>query len=656
MGYLPIDVTKMSLTSFKAFNSICFYRTIFLWTFISCIINSGSTFGQKNDIRIKSKKVSSDAVKNTDSVNVHLFVKDDSALAVIKLRYVQARSSADSTKLYEALSQITEYLFYKASYDSCMFYLVEMQRLGAKVKRQDWVAEAELHIGNVWIARLEYMKGMAQYLKALNWAEKNGNKLEASISQKIAELYIRMRRYEEALSYLNNAEQKALFFDNKFLLSLIYISKGNVFISKKYDNRKRSDEYLNKAFALAKEHKWLIVEQTALISLARNEVSDSEYNNALAHLETAEKVYDKNEGSNIQILIYRARCHLELGNTTLAEQTLGVALNLARPKRTYFISQIMGLYSKLEEKKGNYSKALDFYKQSNLYKDSIEGDNIKDSIAWLKYQYQTMEKNSELIKNKLFIQQQNEEIYRKNYLTYTLTGLCILILTISLLIFQYKQRIQKHKNEMTAWKAKVEGEEMERARIAIILHDTIGATLSTASMWFKNALYDNEPLKTNFEYKEGMKLLDDGLNAVRNGSHSLMPDFLKRLGLIEAVGAYCSNVEKTDALKIEYQYYGTFDGIDEEITLAVYRTVQELVYNVIKHAGASNVIIQLSCHEKLLSLTVEDDGRGFNTNDLKTATGIGLQNIINSTKYLNGHFNIASEPETGTMVYIEYPV
>jgi signal transduction histidine kinase len=131
---------------------------------------------------------------------------------------------------------------------------------------------------------------------------------------------------------------------------------------------------------------------------------------------------------------------------------------------------------------------------------------------------------------------------------------------------------------------------------------------------------------------------------------------MMRLGLPEALGVYCTNVERATGVTIQYQHYGTFELVSDEVALTVYRTIQELVNNVIKHAGASTMILSLTCHKRLLAITVEDDGKGFDVKTLKTSKGIGLQNISNNTKYLKGQFSISSEPGMGTSVYIEYIV
>jgi signal transduction histidine kinase len=646
----------MSVTKLKKFNLFSLQRIFFLLLVIVCVVGCSESAQKTTPAETKQKEESTAKFVSEHVVEMDKSLLNDSAFIIYKTQLDEAKRGNDSKKLFEGLNKISEFLYYKASYDSSLVYLNQALELSKTVDSPAWRGVVELHLGNVWISKLDYMKGMTHYLEALKWAEKDGGAMQGSISQKLGSLYIRLKRYPEALNYLDAAERNALKFKNEFLLALIYSSKGNVYASKVYNQQERSNEYLNKAYALAKKHNWRLVEQNTLIYLARNEVAAKAYDSALNHLDIAEAVYDGNESGAIQIFIYRAKCYLETGELAAAEKNIVKARGLSGSKRRYFLSAIFDLFSSLEEKKGNYKSALDYYKQSKLYKDSVEGGDIKDSIAWLKYQYQMVKKDNELITNKLFIQRQGQEIYRKNYLTYTLIIICVLITIAFFLVIRYRLRIQKHKNELTTWKAKVEGEELERARIAAILHDTVGATLSTASMWLKNAEINDEKLNGNEDYQEGLKLLHIGLESIRDGAHNLMPDLLKRLGLPEAIGVYCSNVERATGITIQYQHCGPFESVSDEVALTVYRTIQELVNNVIKHANASTIILFLSCHKRLLAITVEDNGNGFDIKALKTSKGIGLQNISNNTRYLKGQFNVTSEIGTGTSVYIEYVI
>ena len=133
-----------------------------------------------------------------------------------------------------------------------------------------------------------------------------------------------------------------------------------------------------------------------------------------------------------------------------------------------------------------------------------------------------------------------------------------------------------------------------------------------------------------------------------------MPEALVKFGLDTALKDFCNEINQTGALKVNYQSIG-FDGITTEQTTAItiYRIIQELVNNAMKHASAKNVIVQISNSAGQISITVEDDGNGFDTAVLNHARGIGWSNIQNRVEFLKGQLDINSEPGKGTSVHIE---
>jgi two-component system, NarL family, sensor kinase len=139
-----------------------------------------------------------------------------------------------------------------------------------------------------------------------------------------------------------------------------------------------------------------------------------------------------------------------------------------------------------------------------------------------------------------------------------------------------------------------------------------------------------------------------------------MPEVLLKQNLPEAVRSYCNNIQDSNFLQIDYQYYGSFDGLTEHIKLNVYRMIQELLKNIIQHAHATHALVQLQANENMsegipmgLAITVEDNGVGFNVNEPKK--GIGLHNLQTRVSSLDGYLTIRSIPKKGTSVFIELP-
>jgi len=135
-----------------------------------------------------------------------------------------------------------------------------------------------------------------------------------------------------------------------------------------------------------------------------------------------------------------------------------------------------------------------------------------------------------------------------------------------------------------------------------------------------------------------------------------MPEALLKFGLGEAIQDYCDGINESNIVKMKYTQLGLQQPLEKSTEVILYRIVQELCNNAIKHAAAKNIFIQLTKHERGITLTVEDDGKGFDTNLLAKIKGAGLQNVQSRVDYLKGILNIESEAGKGTSVNIEIPL
>ena len=147
--------------------------------------------------------------------------------------------------------------------------------------------------------------------------------------------------------------------------------------------------------------------------------------------------------------------------------------------------------------------------------------------------------------------------------------------------------------------------------------------------------------------------LDQSIAELHRVSHNMMPEALVKYGLKEALENYCENLNLTGNINVQLQIYHMEERMDQSTEIILYRIIQELLNNVIKHAEAKNVLIQLVRKEDHFNLTVEDDGDGFDINEIENKTGAGLSNIKARAEYLNGNVDIVSKKGEGTSVNIE---
>lgn len=230
------------------------------------------------------------------------------------------------------------------------------------------------------------------------------------------------------------------------------------------------------------------------------------------------------------------------------------------------------------------------------------------------------------------------------------TLMCIGIIYYS--IWHYFQR------QLDKQKAVLEKEltiEQERTKMSRELHDGLGSMLSGIKHSFsamKNQLDLNEQQQIKFH--SNIEKLNDSIKELRNISHSMASESLLKYGLENSLKDYCQNINEPGVINISFTALHTEEmQLTEEQTFHIFRIVQELLQNVIKHAHATNTIVQISYNAKRLYLTVEDDGKGFDMETAKKKNGMGLKNIETRVKVLKGRIDF--QTASGTSVLIEIP-
>jgi signal transduction histidine kinase len=200
------------------------------------------------------------------------------------------------------------------------------------------------------------------------------------------------------------------------------------------------------------------------------------------------------------------------------------------------------------------------------------------------------------------------------------------------------------------------GQEEERSRIARDLHDGLGGMLSGV----KQTLFGisgNQilPESAAHSFHQVVGELDRSISELRNIARNMMPEALVRFGLTDALADFCDHLQSSGHLAVHFQAFGLEKRLDQDTEIVVFRIVQELVNNVVKHANASQVIVQVIRDEQRVHLTVEDDGQGFDPAKLQVAPGIGWLNIQSRVNYLGGNLELQSGlGKKGTTVNIEF--
>jgi two-component system NarL family sensor kinase len=335
------------------------------------------------------------------------------------------------------------------------------------------------------------------------------------------------------------------------------------------------------------------------------------------------------------------------------------------------LSQILLFRSDLAEKTGDFKEALFFRKRADSLKAKVASDKSLSDIHRLDVQYRTSEKDRSIAEQKVKLAKRQAAIRKKDMINTGLFIGCLLLAAIVFLAYRnirhrrrlsvqqwelHEQKINELQKErqLVAAQSLMKGQEEERSRLARDLHDGVGGLLSGVKLSLST-------MKGNvFLTEESAKAvttiigqLDSSITELRRVSHNMMPEALIRFGLKEALENYCENIDRSGVLKVRLQTYGLEKRMDQDTEIILYRTLQELLNNVVKHAAAREVLIQLIRDQNKFTLTVEDDGKGFDIHSPEFKSGAGLQNIQARAGYLNGVVDIRTAPGEGTSVTIE---
>lgn len=315
----------------------------------------------------------------------------------------------------------------------------------------------------------------------------------------------------------------------------------------------------------------------------------------------------------------------------------------------------------------DYKTAYEYKIQYDNLDDSLTGEENFKKIADVQHKFDNKKKENELLNTKA-------ENKQKSNLNKILFGSAIGLILFSLFgyrSFKNKQKISAQKQEiqkqtinelekdkqLSAIDAMLQGQEEERSRIAKDLHDGLGGMLSGAKLSFIN-MKENLVLtpENATQFDKSLSMLDNTIADLRKVAHNLMPEALVKFGLQEAVRDFCNSIQSSSNLKVVYQPLGVQNKLSNTAEVFTYRIIQELVNNAVKHASATQIIVQLTTNNNKVGIAVEDDGKGFDVNALANSKGAGMDNIKYRVQYFNGTIDTVTSAGNGTSVNIELNV
>lgn len=630
-----------------------------------------------------------------------------------ELQILRRQSESNRTDASEICIKLGEYYLDAGMQDSAIHFLKLANRLTEVKHKNQFVILLYTALGYSGKGMTDSAENAIN--RALKTNAKRSNEENALYELTAAALDIDKYQYENALKHLFAAEQISAEIPNpkgNALRMKIYHSIGVVFLRQK--EFAKAEQYIqtsiDKKFDTRAWPTVRALQNLAIVYTNTNRINEAQnkLDKALELLETnpnadfrkalyvnlgfllektgkfnqAKKLYLKSLAlsDSIQNKYFKARTLNNLASVSIsldqwqdAEQYAKQAVENALPLNIYQdLYYGFGNLMLIETHKSNYKKALEFAHEHYRYADSTSNATTKQKLRSLeaKYDYEKKEKEITALRFKESIML--SEIENRNRLL-----VISLAATISIFVFLFlairsnkqKRLIAEQQNKINEVKMKalesqqqmislqsmINGQESERTRIARDLHDALGGHFSTMKMYLGTLLYEREDLKTIPLLTKTYELIEQTSEEARRIAHNMMPETLIKLGLIQAVKELCTN-NSSPLLNFSFLHYGKDIRFRDSAEITIFRIIQELINNTIKHAEATEAIVQLVNDNDRLSITVEDNGKGYEISTSTNESKIGLVAIRNRVYLLNGKIHSESQIGVGTTVLIDFPI
>jgi len=495
-----------------------------------------------------------------------------------------------------------------------------------KTKDSSGTALAYLNMAYIFSDVNDWVNASVNLERGTNYLGINSNKYyQIAIYASLAEAYSRLNRLTGAKMYLRKSDSIIHLFPNAGGKTFYFIAKSESALSAKNYSEALTDNISSLAYA----REW---GDSSFVSKA---------------MENIGRTYQALEKYN------------EAASWLMMSNGIAIKYNYM-PQRKTTLKQLFLLYNE----SGQPQKAVAAAKELFNISDSlaIVQNNNRRIIMDAVFESENREKKITVLEQEKELQELR--IKQKNIFNYILIGSIIMLIFISLLSYRsykQKQKLQQQRirelekdKQLVAVDSMLKGQEDERTRLAKDLHDGLGGMLSGVKFSLMNMksklVIDHENVVV---FERSLDMLDTSIQELRRVAHNMMPEALVKFGLEEALKDYCANLNNAHILNVQYQSFGMAQRIDNSTEIIIYRIIQELLNNIFKHAKATEVLVQLLREENRLSITVEDNGKGFDVNDLEKSEGDGWTNIRNRVNYLKGKLDLHSDADKGTSVNIE---
>jgi two-component system, NarL family, sensor kinase len=592
---------------------------------------------------------------NAMAFNLNMLGQMPEAIKAYNASIVVWSQLKDSLRIAKAYSNIGNVYSEMPVFDSAQKYYQRSIEICKKQQFQKPLSSAYLNLASLYISRNRYTESIRLLLASLKIKQEVNDQLGiANVCSHISTVYKEQKNYRMALSYGFESVRiwSELHNENglsyaKMALGLIYHKMNRQDSALIYTTDALNDfERINNQLGITTGYNRLGMIYFVL----------KQPNKAILYFEKG-KEKSKNPfiaETYVEACSKLAPLYSETGQLDLALKNLDSAIayinsdiNKNTIKNIY--QEATDYFTKVKE----YPLALQYSQLYNALKDSLINEENFGLTAELQFKYEAEKKETENQKlkyeNKLSEAELVRSAQQKKWIFGFFTLLIVGLIGIFYFVVKNNKAKQKLRQQELISNTTFETERNERTRIARELHDGIGQKLSVVKMQLSMNPSDTNGVQ---------QLVDETIRDVRNVSHDLMPEEIKK-GLVPAVENLSEQINYTNSttqtlLSISEAFRNR--RFNEKIELYLYRIIQEIVNNALKHAEAKNIHISMDIEGDMARVIVKDDGIGYISNDRINKEGIGIKNIQSRVEALKGMLKHKSEKGEGTNYQILIPV
>ncbi|AZQ44605.1 tetratricopeptide repeat-containing sensor histidine kinase [Nonlabens ponticola] len=411
------------------------------------------------------------------------------------------------------------------------------------------------------------------------------------------------------------------------------------------------------------------VEGNMLINIATTHELGQRFDSALYYYNKSKQFVEKKNYAPTTIVYYSnlGYTYIQLKRYDEAIEVLNKALELSeaqdlQPNKSKILMNLATAY----ERSNDYQKSSETYQKviaySNEKNETVRFNNLQE----LETKYQVQERKLENAE----LAAENE---RQTTMTIAVAGSALTLFLIGGFVYnnqRKKKRLAEQEAELEKQRADnllknqelatidamITGQEKERRKIAGELHDDLGSSMTTMRLYFDQI---SNSLKTSEDqdiYNRTKALLDDTYQTVRSMSHRMHYGVMASKGLVPSVQSLAQRISDSKAIQIEVITHKMDRNLENSLELNIFRIVQELLSNIVKHAGAKHATVNLIGGDDSIHIMVEDDGHGFDTTLKRKKEGMGLYSIETRLEDIDGTVEVDSTINHGTTVTIEIPL